>query len=228
METNLGLSLCIPQPHTSRYLGTLGSLDYKDEGLVKTPRQLTCLPLFCHSPSPQDHSLAHEDLMHTSGCCQSGYSCGLFPVSMVHLGYVALPWLFFPIWKNPLIIWQVSYSASSRWCPEMPPHQVGVTPALRQSQSRLQHITKDHTRYLAAAIHSLPPGSSMASHLHTQTLTWRRWGWGCVLFVKRFIALWIIQTAVATWLYLLSQPCPVAQGEDNFLFHSRWAAGAWE
>lgn len=80
--------------------------------------------------------------------------------------------------------------------------------------------------WLLQSIHSHLALAGQVTYTH-KPCTWRRWGWGFALFVKRFIALWIIQTAVAIWLYLLSQPCPVAQGENHFLFHSRWAAGAW-
>lgn len=58
-------TLTSSKPNISRHLGTLKSLDYRNSELKKAPEQLTCSPLLYLSPSPQDHFLTHEGLMHT-------------------------------------------------------------------------------------------------------------------------------------------------------------------
>lgn len=54
----------------------------------------------------------------------------------------------------------------------------GVIPALRQSQSRLQHITRTDQGpgccNPATSSSVFSPSSSRGSHLHTQICTWRR------------------------------------------------------
>lgn len=106
------------------------------------------------------------------------------------------------------------------WC-------VRVTPALRQSWSRLQHIVKEHIRYQAAAIQppSLSPCSSIQSHLYAQTLHLEEVGGLCDACKEVFCSLH--RAKIMGWYDCTCSPGPdQAQRENRLWLHSVWAARA--
>lgn len=130
-------TLTSSKPNISRHLGTLKSLDYRNSGLKKASKQLTCSQLLCLSPSPQDHSLTHEGLMHTLRLWPVVVTpLGCFQLALYILNMCNFCTFFSSFWRTPQLYGRPARVPASdtqrqhhtRW---------GVTAELRQTWSRL-------------------------------------------------------------------------------------------